>query len=575
MLSSSTLTTHQHDLEMDIIMSSKIVNGRVSRRRFLQQLGGIGTAAMALPLIQACAPTAAPAEQATSEEAPATDTSPQPGGVIRFGQNNEPDSLDPGRTAQASAYTIMMALYDTLTWFDPVSLAFMPGLAESWESSEDGLTHTFTLRQDVTFHDGTPFNAEAVKYSFDRLTDPDFPSPVALSKLGPYQETVVVDEFTAQVVLTAPYPGFFDSISQTWLAIVSPTAAAESGEDFGRNPVGTGYMKFTEWVTNDHISVERNDDYNWGPSFWNHTGPAYLEGVTFVPVADNGARLTAFESGDLHIIEAVPEQDFDRLVAGGEFQMTVSPSQGAPMAFFMNTERAPTDDIRVRQAILHGMGRQDLIDTALFGLYDPAEGPLSPNTLYYSPAVEGMYPYDPERANALLDEAGWVMGNDGIREKDGERLEIDFVNWPAAQPMVIATQALLNPIGIHVNVAIFDQGTRVQMGHDGEGHLFSTGLLDSEPGAISLFYHSKNLGSFNWARVNDPEMDELLDAQAIEPDPAARAEILAQIQTKVMDQALIYPAYVFARLHGVNPSVSDFRVNALGSYPYFYEMSMA
>ena len=558
-------------------MSAGFLKSRLSRRRFLQQAGVLGSASLTLSLLQACAPTALPAQPTAEGSEPAAEqaSAPQSGGELRFGQNNEPDSLDPARTAQASAFTIMMALYDTLIWFDPVTLTFMPGLAESWESSEDGLVHTFTLRQGVTFHDGTPFNAEAVKFSFDRLADPELKSPVALTKLGPYQETTVVDEYTAQVVLSAPYPGFFDAISQTWLAIVSPAGVEQHGQDFGRNPVGTGYMKFKEWVTNDHISLERNDDYNWGPSFWNHTGPAYVAGITFVPVADNGARLTAFESGDLHIIEAVPEQDFDRLQQSGEFQMMVSPSQGGPMAFFMNTEREPTSDIRVRQAILHGLNRQDLIDTALFGLYEPAEGPLSPNTLYYSPAVEGMYPYDIEKATALLEEAGWTVGADGIREKDGQRLEIDFVNWPAAQPMVITTQALLLPLGIHVNVAIFDQATRVQMGHDGEGHLFSTGLLDSEPGAITLFYHSTNLGGFNWARYGDPEMDELLDAQAIEPDTSKRAEMLEQIQLKVMENALIYPAYVFARLHGVNAAVNGFRVNALGSYPYFYEISLA
>ena len=557
-------------------MSAGFLKSRLSRRRFLQQAGVLGSASLTLSLLQACAPTALPAQPTAEGSEPAAEQAsvPQSGGELRFGQNNEPDSLDPARTAQASAFTIMMALYDTLIWFDPVTLTFMPGLAESWESSKDGLVHTFTLRQEVTFHDGTPFNAEAVKFSFDRLADPELKSPVALTKLGPYQETTVVDEYTAQVVLSAPYPGFFDAISQTWLAIVSPAGVEQHGQDFGRNPVGTGYMKFKEWVTNDHISLERNDDYNWGPSFWNHTGPAYVDGITFVPVADNGARLTAFESGDLHIIEAVPEQDFDRLQQSGEFQMMVSPSQGGPMAFFMNTEREPTSDIRVRQAILHGLNRQDLIDTALFGLYEPAEGPLSPNTLYYSPAVEGMYPYDIEKATALLEEAGWTVGADGIREKDGQRLEIDFVNWPAAQPMVITTQALLLPLGIHVNVAIFDQATRVQMGHDGEGHLFSTGLLDSEPGAITLFYHSTNLGGFNWARYGDPEMDELLDAQAIEPDTSKRAEMLEQIQLKVMENALIYPAYVFARLHGVNAAVNGFRVNALGSYPYFYEMSL-
>ena len=553
-------------------MSDLQFKPRLTRRTFLQQVGILGGATLALPLLQACSPAVAPTTEST---APAGEPgTPQAGGEIRFGQNNEPDLLDPARTAQASAFTVMISLYDTLVWFDPVGLAFTPGLAEAWASSEDGLTHTFTLRQGVTFHDGTPFNAEAVKFSFDRILDPELKSPFALTKLGPYQETVVVDEYTAQVVLTAPYPGFFDALSHTALAMVSPAAVAEAGEDFGRNPVGTGYMKFKEWMSNDHITLERNDDYSWGPAFWNHTGPAYLEQLTFVPVADNGARLTAFESGDLHVIEAVPEQDFDRLVQSGEFQMKVSPSQGAPMAFFMNTEKAPTDDSNVRQAILHGLSRPDLINTALFGLYDPAEGPLSPNTLYYTSTVEGLYPYDIAKATELLETAGWTVGADGIREKDGQRLEIDFVNWPAAQPMVIATQALLQPLGIQVNVAIFDQATRVQMGHNGEGHLFSTALLDSEPGSIALFYHSKNIGSFNWSRYSDPDMDALLDAQAIEPDTTKRAELLAQIQLKVMENSLMYPAYVFARLHGISQQVAGFRVNALGSYPFFYEMSI-
>jgi peptide/nickel transport system substrate-binding protein len=555
---------------------------RLTRREFLRRVGIVGGAAAALQILGACgapaaqqsAPSAGAATSAPEQGAPSAGAA-KAGGELRFGQNNEPDTLDPARTAQSSAFTVMMNIYDTLVWMDPADLQFKPGLAESWESSPDGLMHTFKLRQGVTFHDGTPLNAEAVKFSFDRVTDPALKSPTALGKLGPYQETKVLDEHTAQVILKAPYPGFFDSISQTWLGIVSPAAVKKYGEDFGRNPVGTGFMKFAEWVAKDHITVERNAAYNWGPPFWNHSGPAYLERITFVPIADNGARMTAFESGDLAIIESVPEQDFDRLRQSGAYQMKVSPSQGGPMAFFMNTQLGPTADINVRKAILHGLGRKQLIDTALFGLYDPAEGPLSPNTLFYSKKVEGMYPYDTAKAQALLEQAGWKLGADGVREKDGQKLSIDFVNWPAAQPMVIATQGLLQPLGIQVNVKIFDQATRVQMGHNGEGHLFSTGLLDSEPGGIQLLYHSKNIGSFNWARYKDAELDTLLEQQATETDTAKRGALFERIQMKIMENALIYPAYVFARLHAVSSSVKDFRVNALGSYPYFYEMSLA
>ena len=556
---------------------------RINRRSFLRRAGAFSASAVALSLVAACAApvttTEAPADSAgaTAAEQPAAEVAgaPQSGGEIRFGQNNEPDTLDPARSANASAYTVMMNLYDTLVWLDPADNVFKSGLAESWESSEDGLSYTFKLREGVTFHDGTPLTAEAVKYTFDRIKDPATKSSLPLGKLGTYTETNVIDDLTAQVILESPYPGFFDGISQTWLAIVSPTAAQAAGEDFGRNPVGTGFMKFKEWVTNDHITLERNDDYNWGPAFWNHTGPAYLDQLTFVPVIDNAARLTAFESGDLQIIEQVPEQDFDRLQQSGEYQMKVSPNPGAPDDPVYEHPTWATADINVRKAILHGMDHQQLIDIGLFGLYEVVEGPISPTTTYYSPKVEGMYPYDVDLAASLLDEAGWVMGADGVREKDGERLVLDFVNWPPGETVVLAAQGLLKPLGIEIVAQIFDQPTRVQMGHNGEGHIFMNTVADTDPGGVGLFYHSKNMGTFNWPRFADERIDEVLDQQQVETDATVRAQLLEEFQVRVMENALIYPAYLFARLHGVAANVHGFRVSPLGTYPYFYEMSLA
>ena len=496
------------------------------------------------------------------------------GGELRYGMNNEPDSLDPAKTAQASAFNVMLNLYDTLIWQDPADLKYKPGLAESWESSPDGLTHTFKLRKGVKFHDGTPFNAEAVKFTFDRLADPATKSPFALGKLGPYQETKVVDEYTAQVILKAPYAAFYDALSQTWLAIVSPTAVKKYGDDFGRNPVGTGFMKFKEWAPKDHITLERNNDYNWGPSFWNHVGPAFLDRITFLGISENGARLTAFESGDLQIIETVPEGDFDRLKKSGKYQMFTARTPGAPMTMFMNTEKPPFNDINVRKAILYGLSRPDLINTAFFGLYTPADAPLADNTLYYSKKASGMYPYDLEKAKKLLDDAGWKTGADGVREKDGQKFVVDYVNLTTYEPMVVATQALLKPLGIQVNVKVFDQATRVSMGHKGEGHLFSTGVIDSDPGAIQLVYHSRNLGSFNWSRIKDTELDKLLDDQAKEPDPAKRAALLEQAQVRIMENAYSFPVYNFARLFAASAKVKGFRTHPLGSYPYLYEVSL-
>ena len=565
-------------------MSNHKHTSSLSRREFLRFAG---TSLAVAAVTAACAPatTPAPAAPTTAPVAPppavvvptlasATPAAGKPGGQIRYAMNNEPDSLDPAKTAQASAFNVMLNLYDTLIWQDPADLKYKAGLAETWESSADGLTHTFKLRKGVKFHDGTPFNAEAVKFTFDRIVDPATKSPFATGKLGPYQETKVVDEFTAQVILKTQYAAFYDALSQTWLAMVSPTAVKKFGDDFGRNPVGTGHMKFKEWIAKDHITVERNSDYNWGPSFWNHTGPSYLERITFLGISENGARLTAFESGDLQVIETVPEGDYDRLKKSGKYQMFVARTPGGPMTIFMNTEKPPFNDINVRKAIMHGLNRTELINIAFFGLYSPADGPIADNTLHYSKKASGMYPYDTEKAKKLLDDAGWKVGADGLRAKDGQKFVVDFVDLTTYEPKVVATQALLKPLGIQVNVKVFDQATRVNMGHKGEGHMFSTGLIDSDPGAIQLLYHSRNLGSFDWSRIKDADLDKLLDNQAKEPDPAKRAALLEQAQVKIMENAWVFPIYNFARLFAVNAKLKGFRTHPLGSYPYLYEVSL-
>ncbi len=555
-------------------MSKRSSQNLISRRRFIK-LGGT-TGAMAV-LAVACAP-AAPAAPTAAPVAAKPTAAPagagKPGGQIKYAMNNEPDSLDPAKTAQASAFNVMLNIYDTLIWQDPVDLKYKAGLAESWESTPDGLTHTFKLRKGVKFHDGTPFNAEAVKFNFDRVADPATKSPTATAKLGPYAATKVVDEFTAQVTLKTQYAALYDSLSQIWLGMASPAAVKKSGDDYGRSPVGTGPMVFKEWVAKDRIVVVKNADYNWGPAFWNHTGPAYLDQITFVGISENGARLTAFESGELQIMETVPEGDFDRLKKSGKYQMVVARTPGSPMSIYMNTEKAPFNDINVRKAILHGLNRTDLITAAFFGLYSAADTPIADNTLYHTKKAVGMYPYDMEKAKKLLDDAGWKAGADGVRAKDGQKLVIDFVDLTTYEPKVVATQALLKPLGITVNVKVFDQATRVAMGHKGEGNMFSTALIDSDPGAIQLTFHSRNLGSFDWSRLKDAELDKYLDDQAKEPDSAKRADLLEKAVMRIMENAWVFPIYNFARLFGVSPKVKNFRVHPLGSYPYLYEVSL-
>jgi peptide/nickel transport system substrate-binding protein len=568
----------------------------LTRRKLFQ----VGVAAGAAAFLAACgssqspspaasaAATAAPTSEGPTPAAPSASAGPTPaaspssiasaaasgsgthGGSLTVALNAEPDTLDPAATALSPSHDVMMQLYDTLVWLDPATEKFVPGLADSWTISPDGMAYTFKLKSGVTFADGTPFDANAVKVSFDRVISLKAPNA---SKLGPYTGTKVIDPQTAEIDLSAPFPALLDGLSQSWLAIVSPAAVQKYGKDYGRNPVGTGAFKFKEWVTNDHITVVRNDAYTWGPSVFTTSGAASLDQVVFKGIADNTARLTGLQTGDFDIIQGVPEANYGLLKQSGKYQMYAVPISGGSFVMFMNTEHPTLSDINVRKAILTGMDRKAYIDAAVFGLYPPAEGPLAPNTEYYSKKVEGMYPFDLAKAKSMLDQAGWVAGSDGIRAKNGQKMVMDYYTYSGWSTQGTAAQALLTPLGITVNVIVDDVSTWFAAADAGKHDFTNTAYNDSEPSGIQIFWTSKNYGGFNWSRIKDPQMDQLFAQQAVAVDPTQRASLFEQIQLRIMDQAWCYPLYQFVRLFGVAQRVQGFHTNVL-AYMYLHDFSV-
>ena len=230
----------------------------------------------------------------------------------------------------------------------------VPGLAESWVISDDGMSYTFNLRHDVEFHDGTPFNAAAVKFSLDRIIAPDTQSQLAITLIGPYASTDVVNEYTAKVNFSEPYAPFLGNLSLPYMAMVSPTAVEKWGADYQLHQVGTGPFIFKEYVPNERLVLERNPDYNWAPSFAQHTGPAYLDRVVFRFLPDSSARIRALEAGDVDVARELPPEQSPRLAQNPDFTLLVGAMPGQTMQFFMNTQREPTNDLKVRQALLYG-----------------------------------------------------------------------------------------------------------------------------------------------------------------------------------------------------------------------------
>jgi len=534
----------------------------LSRRRLLQMAGASGLA------LSTFAPGVLFVDSVGAQDA-------EPGGEIIVGLNYEMDNLDPAVTPYAVSHWVMMNIFDTLVWRGTDG-TFYPGLADSWEINEDGTAYTFKLKQGVTFHDGTPFNADAVKFAFDHIVDPETKSGFASSLLGPYDSTEVVDDSTAIVHFSAPYAPFLDSASQAFLAIPSPTAVQADREAFLRNPVGTGFMKFVEWVQNDHISLVRNDDYNWASTVFEHTGAAYLDKITFRFYLDNPTRLAALEAGDANLVQSPLLNEIPRLSESSDFLTNVPLNPGLPETMFCDTTKAPTDDLAVRQALNIALDRDLIVQIGMFGQSKGAYGPLWESTPYYSADVEALYPYDPDRAKQVLEDAGWTEGDDGIRAKDGQRLSVSLPSTDFTAAFDELTQGIWKDVGIELELIPMDGAAADDAIANSEVNLYDNSWVSSDPNVLNNLFLSENIdGGYNWSKWANDELDQLLVEGVATINEEKRTEIYAEIQAHIMENALIVPLYgnpgaAIAYQNKYNDVKQDFR-----NYLWLYDVSVS
>jgi peptide/nickel transport system substrate-binding protein len=561
-----------------------VLSGRVSRRDVLRRATALGISASGIAtLLAACgggsSATNTPAANTTGAGTTAATAASgtagakvagKPGGEITFGLNLEPDNLDSAVTPFAVSHEVMMNIYDPLVWRGKDG-KFYPGLAERWETSADGVTYTFYLRKGVKFHDGTPFTADAVKFQFDRTADPATKSGFAANLLGPYDHTDIMDDYTAKVVFKAPFAPFLDGASQAFLGICSPTAVKKDPKAYLRNPVGTGFMKFSEWVEKDHITLVRNPDYNWAPSFFDHTGAAYLDKVTIRFFPDDPTRLASLESGDVQMIQAIPTSDVKRIQGDSKYHVDLLYNPGVPTILQMNTTKPPLDDPVVRQAFITAFDRKTLVDTGTFGTGQIAFGPLDQATPDYSKAVESYYPFDLEKAKGILQQAGWAPGSDGIRAKNGQKMSVSWIVSASSAAYDELMQAQLHSLGVDVQLsrqttaALFDAMVK------GNIHMGLIGWVSSDPVILTNLFHSKNAASgYAWSKFKSPELDGLLDSGERTVDETKRADIYAQTQKMIMDNALCVPLFASANTYAYQSKYKgikeDFR-----NYAWLYD----
>ncbi len=500
-----------------------------------------------------------------------------PGGSLVYGLTLAPSGIDPHIDASSELGIPLTSVYDPLVWLTPEG-EFVPGLAESWEVSDDGLTYTFQLREDVKFHDGTPFNAEAVRFSLDRIVDPETQSRKAGGMLGPYDHTEVVESHTVKVHFKEPYAPFLTSLSTVYLAMVSPTAVEKWGDEYQFHQVGTGPFILKEYVPKDHLTLTRNPDYDWAPSFFEHEGPAYLEEVTFRFYTDSATRVLALESGDAHVMGEIPPQDAERLDESDDYVLLPVSIPGQPLQFFINTQRAPLSDVKVRQALIYAVDRATIVKT-VFKAYSPvAYGPLTRPTFGYESAIEGKYEYDPQQANALLEEAGWIDSDgDGIRDKEGQPLQLETIlmGWGYIPEVGQMMEEQLKQVGIGITTRQTTFSNALGDVAEGKYHLAPFLFSSSDPDILRTTFHSGNVeGGFNWSKFATPALDAWLEAGKKEMDEDTRRELYSKIQNYIMDEALILPIRDYVNLNAASAAVQNLRYDRQGWFPLLYDVSL-
>lgn len=488
-------------------------------------------------------------------------TAQTPPGVLIVGQIAEPKALDPAAVTAVNDFRILMNVYDGLVRYKSGTLEVEPALATAWEISEDGTEYTFTLREGVTFHDGSPFNAEAVVFNFERMLNEDHPyhdtGPFPLAFFFSSVSSVeAVDDLTVKFTLSEPYAPFLSNLAYPTGLIVSPAAVEQHGADFGRNPSGTGAFTFAEWRSNEAVVVEANPDY------WD--GAPELQAVVFRPITDANTRTAEMLAGGIDMMVEVPP------VALSQFQDDAFQvfEQAGPHVWFLilNAKEGPFADKRVRQAANYAINKEALVNDVLEGTAEVAAGPTPPAFAWaYNEALEP-YPYDPEKAKELIAEAGAEGAELTFYVTEGGSGMLD----PVA--MGTAIQADLNAVGLDTTIETYEWNTflgQVNPGLEGKADMAEMAWMNNDPDTLPFLALRTEAwpdkGGFNSGYYSNPEVDELLEKARVATDQDERAALYKQMQEIVQEDA----PWVFVANWKQNAVTND-RVEGFELQPSFF-----
>lgn len=505
---------------------------------------------------------------------------PTAGGEAVFAVDSNFFGFDPNVTPAAQDARVLRQMFDSLLYLDETG-ELQPWLATEWSTSADGLAYDFTLREDVTFWDDTPWNAEALCFNLDRIVDPAAGSIYAIGLVGPYESCEVTGEFSATVTLSAPFTAFLNNLTSPFLGMNSPTAAAAAAPaDYLVKPTGSGPFVFESYTPQDRIVLTKNEDYAWAPASAQHEGPAYLDKLTFQIIADATVRIGSVRSGQVQGIGNVPETEVAALEADPSMQFIAQQQSGAPYQLHFNADRVFADPL-VREAARAALDIDSAVTSLYLGIYERAWGPLSPTTIGYDDSIEGSFEFDAQEAGELLDEAGWELGSDGVRTKDGETLSVTYMeytpNREKRQDLATLFEANLEAVGFDVDVQFLATAEGQSMAQSGEYDIAGLSLVAVDPNVLYQMYDPRftptpGQTGFNLSHTDVPEVTELA-AQSQSTTGDERLDVVSQLQHDVVDNVRSVGVYVPTYTLALN-GLEGLRFDPEG-YPIFFDAYLA
>lgn len=477
---------------------------------------------------------------------------------------------------------VLNQITDKLTYQDPKTLEIQPWVAQSWSINDNATEFTFKLRSGVSFSDGTPLDAAAVAKNFDTygLGNKALKLPVS-EVINNYQRSEVLDPLTVKFYFSKPSPGFLQGTSVIGSGLVSLATLARPFEELGdaTRIIGSGPFVVERETLGKELLLKARADYNWGPSKHAHQGRARLDSIRFVVTPEDSVRIGALLSGQAGLIRQVQAYD-EKRVQGQKFQIHAPSTRGVNNSIAFRPDNPLVADLRVRQALLHGTNTAEVVQTLFSANYPQATSVVAKSAAGYVDLAAELK-FDPEKSQRLLDEAGWTLGSQGLRQKDGQALVLTAYE-ALPQPQNKETLQLVaqqwGKLGVKLNVLAGDAGSRIVDSLDPAKTPVTPGMVGRADADVikSYFYPSNRNALLQKGGVSqkvnsfvDDKLNGLLDAIAAETDSAQRLQLTSDVQRYLIAQAYVIPIFEEPQAFAGATWVQDVGFEAVGR-PSFY-----